>query len=71
MNAITIEHNVTPAKLDVLYVDDWPTWSKGISEFDWSYEQKETSSIIEGKANITLENEEQITIQEGYMVFFR
>ena len=27
MSSITIEHNVTPAKLDVLYVDDWPVWT--------------------------------------------
>ena len=70
MSSITIEHHVTPAKLDVLYVDDWPTWSKGISEFDWTYDKKETCYIIEGKAIITPEVEEPITIEEGDMVFF-
>ena len=70
MDSITIEHNVTPAKLDVLYVDDWPIWEKGISEFDWTYDKKETCYIIEGKAIITPENEAAVTIQEGDMVFF-
>lgn len=70
MSSITIEHNVTPAKLDVLFVDDWPVWSKGISEFDWSYDQKETCYILEGKAIITPEGGEPVTIQEGDMVFF-
>ena len=70
MSSITIEHNVTPAKLDVLFVDDWPVWSKEVSEFDWSYDQKETCYIICGKAEITPEGEETIIIQEGDMVFF-
>ena len=42
MNQISVEHRVTPAKLDVLGVDEWPIWSKEVSEFDWTYEQMET-----------------------------
>ncbi len=70
MDTITVERNVTPAKLDVLYVDDWPVWSKGIAEFEWHYEQKETSYIIEGKAIITPDNGEPVTIEAGDMIFF-
>ena len=70
MSTITIEHHVTPAKLDVLYVDDWPVWTKGVSEFEWTYDIKETCYIIEGKAILTPEGEESITIVEGDMVFF-
>ena len=70
MSTITIEHNVTPAKLDVLYVDDWPVWSKGVSEFNWEYDQQETCYIIEGSAIITPENGEPVTINRGDMVVF-
>lgn len=72
MDSITIEHNVTPAKQDVLYVDDWPIWEsdEGISEFEWTYDRKETCYIIEGKAIVTPENEKSVTIQEGDMVIF-
>lgn len=70
MDSITIEHNVTPAKLDVLFVDDWPTWSKEASEFDWQYDQTETCYIVEGKAIITLENGDSITIESGDLVTF-
>ena len=70
MSSITIEHKVTPAKLDVLYVFDWPVWPKEVSEFDWTYDKKETCYIVEGEAIITPENEEPITITEGDMVFF-
>ena len=70
MDQITIEHNVTPAKLDVLYVDDWPVWSKEVSEFDWEYDQTETCYIIEGEAIVTPEDGEAVTITAGDMVSF-
>ncbi len=70
MDIITIEHNVTPAKLDVLYVDDWPVWTKEVSEFDWQYDSNETCYIVEGKAIVTPENGEPVTIESGDMVNF-
>jgi len=70
MNAILIEHNVTPAKLDVLYIEDWPLWSKEVSEFDWTYDNTETCYVIEGKAIITPVNEDPVTIESGDLVIF-
>ncbi len=70
MDTITIEHNVTPAKLDVLFVDDWPTWSKEVSEFDWEYDQTETCYIIDGKAIVTPQGGEPVTIESGDLVTF-
>ncbi len=70
MNTITIEHHVTPAKLDVLFVDDWPVWSKESGEFECHYDKKETCYIIEGKAIITPDNGDPVTIETGDMVFF-
>lgn len=70
MDDITIEHRVSPAKLDVLYVDDWPVWTKEVSEFEWKYDTTETCYIVEGKAIITPENKEPIIIESGDMVIF-
>ncbi len=70
MHSIYIEHNVTPAKLDVLYVDDWPTWSKDISEFSWEYDRSETCYIVAGEATITPDNGEAVTISSGDLVTF-
>lgn len=70
MNDILIEHNVSPAKLDVLYVDDWPVWEKEISEFDWEYDKNETCYIVSGKAIVTPEGKQAVTIAEGDMVTF-
>ena len=70
MDDIIIEHNVTPAKLDVLYVDDWPIWTKEVSEFDWKYDTNETCYIVEGEAIVTPEGKEPVTIKSGDMVTF-
>lgn len=70
MDDIIIEHNVTPAKLDVLYVDDWPIWTKEVSEFDWKYDTNETCYVVEGEAIITPEGKEPVTIKSGDMVTF-
>lgn len=70
MDDIIIEHHVSPAKLDVLYVDDWPVWTKEVSEFGWEYENQETCYIAEGKAIVTPEGKPAVTIERGDMVVF-
>ena len=70
MDSILIEHNVSPAKLDVLYIEDWPIWKKEVSEFEWEYDKSETCYIIEGEAIVTPVGQESVTITEGDMVTF-
>ena len=70
MDSIIIEHRVSPAKLDVLFVDDWPIWEKEVSEFDWEYDKTETCYIVEGEAIVTPVDQDPVTITEGDMVTF-
>lgn len=70
MSNITIEHNVSPAKLDAMYVDSWPVWSKEISTFDWTYDKDEVCYILEGAAIITPSNGEPVSIERGDLVRF-
>ena len=70
MDSIIIEHKVSPAKLDVLYVEDWPIWEKEVSEFEWEYDKSETCYIVEGEAIVTPVDQEPVTITEGDMVTF-
>lgn len=70
MSGITIEHNVSPAKLDTMSVDRWPTWSKEESTFDWSYDQEEICYILEGKAIVTPNEGEPVIIERGDLVRF-
>jgi uncharacterized protein len=70
MSEITIEHNVTPAKLDAMNVDSWASWEKEISCFEWSYDAAEVCYIFEGEAIITPKEGAPVTIQRGDLVRF-
>ena len=44
------------AKLVSLGVDSWPTWSKEVSKFPWSYNSQEIAYILEGEVTLTPKN---------------
>ena len=67
---ITIEHNPSPAKLDVIGVYDWPIWEKEVSTFPWTYDKQEKCYIVEGDVIVTPDGGEPIHIQEGDFVTF-
>lgn len=49
---------------------DWPEWSKEASEFPWSYADKETCLILEGRATATPEGGEPASFGPGDWVVF-
>jgi len=57
-------------KLKNLGVDSWPIWEKGVSRFDWSYDEQETCYILEGKAKVEPEEGEPVEFQAGDLVTF-
>jgi len=70
MSQITIEHNVSPIKLDALHVNSWATWQKEVSTFEWTYDADEMCYILEGEAVITPAGGKPINIQRGDLVQF-
>lgn len=70
MSEITIEHNVTPVKLDAMNVDCWPVWTKEVSTFEWTYDSDEVCYILEGEAIVTPSGGVAVTIQRGDLVQF-
>ena len=44
------------ARLAALGVKDWPTWSKEVSTFPWSYNAQEIAYIIAGEVTVTPKN---------------
>lgn len=42
----------TPERTDALKSAAWPIWTCGISEFDWSYSEKETCHVLEGEVEV-------------------
>lgn len=70
MDKILIERNPSPAKLDVMGVDDWPIWTKEVSTFPWTYDATEICYILEGEAVVTPDGGAPETIREGDLVNF-
>ena len=52
---ITVE-KADAAKLATLDVNSWPTWSKEVSKFPWSYNAQEIAYIVEGEVIVTPKN---------------
>ena len=70
MNQITIEHNPSPAKLEVMYVHDWPIWTKEVSKFPWTYDRQETCYFLEGEVTVTPDGSEPVNMGAGDLVTF-
>jgi hypothetical protein len=50
---IHCEHKPSPAKLEVLGVEDWPVWKKEPSTFQWRYDRTETCYVTRGRFRVT------------------
>lgn len=71
MEKIQVEKNVSQEKLDELGVVSWPIWEKEISEFPWSYNEKEICYILEGSASVVSnDGSESVKFGEGDLVTF-
>lgn len=59
-----------PTEEEIKMAESWPTWSKEVSEFPWSYGEKETCLILKGKAEITSDDGEKAVFGAGDWVVF-
>ncbi|AQQ71197.1 hypothetical protein SMSP2_01563 [Limihaloglobus sulfuriphilus] len=49
----------------------WPTWSSGVSKFDWEYTQRETCLVMEGRVTVySPDQRESVSFGAGDMVIF-
>ena len=53
-----------------LGVDQWATWTKEESTFDWSYEKPETCYVLQGAFSVDLPGGETVSAAEGDLVKF-
>lgn len=67
---IRVERDPSPEQLTALKVEDWPTWSKEVSTFPWSYDSTETCYFLEGEVIVTPEGGEPVQIGKGDLVTF-
>ena len=61
---------ISDAEKKSLGIDTWPTWSKEVSTFPWSYSDKETAYILEGNVTVTSHTGEFISFGPGDLVIF-
>ncbi|MDD5634775.1 MAG: cupin domain-containing protein [Candidatus Omnitrophica bacterium] len=69
MDKIVIE-KPDKTKLEALGVNSWPIWQKGKSRFDWSYDERETCYILEGRAEVETEAGSVVEFGKGDLVIF-
>ncbi|SNS02850.1 hypothetical protein SAMN05192560_2289 [Methylobacillus rhizosphaerae] len=70
MNKIMVEHHPDQAHLDALGVSRWPTWSKEVSQFPWSFGEQEIAYILEGQVTVIPDGGEPVSFGKGDLVTF-
>jgi uncharacterized cupin superfamily protein len=70
MSTIKVEKNPDASRLDALGVKKWPTWSKEVSEFPWTYDGEETCYFLEGEVTVTPDGGEPVSMGQGDLATF-
>jgi uncharacterized cupin superfamily protein len=68
--SIQIEHQPSQSKLTELGVNNWPIWSKEVSEFPWTYDATETCYLLTGDVIVTPDQGEPVRFSKGDLVTF-
>lgn len=70
MNTILVNKNPSPQQLAELGVTQWPTWTREVSVFPWTYDGTETCYFLEGDVVVTPEGGTPVKIGKGDLVIF-
>lgn len=70
MSKIIVEHNPDASRLNGLGVNRWPTWSKEVSVFPWTFGEVEVAYVLEGEVVVTPKGGEPVTFGAGDLVTF-
>lgn len=69
MSKIIVE-KPSAEKLASLGVNRWPTWSKEVSQFPWSFGTQEIAYILEGEVTVTPDGGDPVSFGAGDLVTF-
>jgi uncharacterized protein len=70
MSKIKVEHHPDDTRLAELGVSSWPTWSKEVSKFPWTYSEQEIAYILEGEVTVTPKDGTPVSFRAGDLVTF-
>ncbi|MFH1306320.1 MAG: cupin domain-containing protein [Candidatus Micrarchaeota archaeon] len=59
-----------PTPQEIEESKNWGDWGKSPSEFEWSYDEKETCYILEGNATVKPEGGKEVSFEAGDLVIF-
>lgn len=59
-----------PSESEIQQARSWPIWSKEVSRFDWTYSDKETCYVLEGRVEVTNKNGKVFAFGKGDWVVF-
>ena len=69
MSEIKVEQ-AAPERLVELGADSWSPWNCGGETFDWSYSERETAQVLQGKVRVVTEHGQDVTFGAGDIVVF-
>ncbi|MEB3886491.1 cupin domain-containing protein [Lyngbya sp. CCY1209] len=70
LETIRVQHQPSPEHLRQLGVSDWPIWTKGVSEFPWTYDEAETCYLLAGEVTVTPDGGRPVELKPGDLVTF-
>jgi uncharacterized cupin superfamily protein len=70
MSDIIVEHAPESGRLSELGISGWPTWSKEVSKFPWTYSDQEIAYVLEGEVVVTPDGGEPVKFGKGDLVTF-
>ncbi|MES2013363.1 MAG: cupin domain-containing protein [Pseudomonadota bacterium] len=68
--ATIIVEKPTAERLALLGVTRWPTWTKEVSKFPWTFGSQEIAYILEGEVSVTPDDGTVVSFQAGDLVTF-
>lgn len=67
---IKVDRALSPDRVRALGIDNWPIWTKEVSEFPWTYDESETCYLLAGDVIVTPEGGEPVRFGKGDLVTF-
>jgi uncharacterized cupin superfamily protein len=70
MDKIEVLSDLPEEQLDELGVFTWPIWTREVSTFPWTYDDRETCLFVEGEVIVTPEGGDPVSMGKGDLVTF-
>lgn len=67
-SVLTVEENVSPARLKELGVAGWEMWSSETGTYDYPYDKKEMFYCLKGNVRLTADNGQRAVVSPGSLV---